>query len=46
MECAATMVTFGRARICRQFNINLQQNVKKVWILQEGVAHFGGLLAW
>ena len=37
------MMTSERARFCRQFNINLQQNVKKVWVLQEGVAHFEGL---
>ena len=43
MECTAAMLTLGCVRICSEFNINLQQNVKKVWILQEGVAHFDGL---
>ena len=45
MESAATL-TSDRARFCRQININLQQKSKKVWILQEGVAHLGGLLSW
>jgi len=45
MQSAAT-TTPDRPRLRRQFNINLQEKLKKVWILQEGVAHFEGLLSW
>lgn len=43
MESAAAVIAVHRACFCRQFNIELKQNVKKIWILQEGVAHFEGL---
>jgi hypothetical protein len=43
MESAAAIIAVHRARFCRQFNIELKQNVKKIWTLQEGVAHFEGL---
>ena len=40
------MMTSERARFCRQFNINLQQQLEKVWILQDGMALFESLLSW
>jgi hypothetical protein len=45
MESTATR-TSARARFCSQFSINLQKKLKKVWVLQEGVAHLDGLLSW
>jgi len=45
MERAAT-TTPDRPSLRRQFNINLQEELEKVWILQEGVAHLNGLLSW
>jgi hypothetical protein len=45
MECAAAMVAADSARLRRQLNINLLEKLEKVWILQEGVVHFDGLLA-
>jgi hypothetical protein len=45
MENTAT-VTSASSRLRGQFNINLQQPTKKSGILQQGVAHFDGLLSW
>ena len=45
MQSAAT-TTPDRPRLRRQININVQEKLEKVWILQEGVAHFGVLLSW
>jgi len=45
MESTTTQAS-SRTRLLRQLNINAQQKLKKIWILQKGVAHFEGLLSW
>jgi hypothetical protein len=45
VQHAATPAT-GRSCLARQRFVNAQQKSKKLEVLQNSVAHLGGLLAW
>jgi hypothetical protein len=46
VKSATTEMTSVSARLRRQLLINPVQQSKKLEVLQQGVAHFEGLLAW
>jgi hypothetical protein len=42
----ATTGTAGRSRIPGEFFVKAQQQLEKLGVLQQGMAHLAGLLAW
>jgi hypothetical protein len=46
VKYATTEMTSASARLQCQFLINPMQQSKELEVLQQGVAHFEGLLAW